>query len=87
MLCGNRCKYCSRREDLQFHLLFDDSGAHHHMGSIKRSKFYLACVKSGDAELVCRICHVRLHRLDRSCLNTALISLSNVKSEQPHGQG
>lgn len=57
-LCGGRCQTCSTTTDLQFHVLFDDHGAHHSFGSIKRQRFYLACVKGGDALLLCRKCHV-----------------------------
>lgn len=63
MLLGGRCLLCSGQTDLQFHVLFNDYGAHHHFGSVKRARFYLACAKAGDAVLLCRACHARQHTL------------------------
>jgi hypothetical protein len=87
MLLGSKCQNCPAREDLQFHLLFDDHGAHHKMQSVKRARFYLACAKEGLVRLLCRTCHNRAHFILRKTLRISDISVSNVKSTQPHGQG
>lgn len=86
-LLGGRCKSCSGTTDLQFHIHFDDAGAHHKFGSIKRAKFYLACAKLGDASLLCRTCHTHAHSRLRAQRNNSVRSVSYINSEHPQGQG
>lgn len=87
LFLGGKCKTCPSRTDLQFHLLFDDGGAHHKFGSIKRAQFYFACAKLGDCELLCRTCHARAHARLRAALKASVVSESKKKEEQPQGQG
>jgi hypothetical protein len=60
LLCGSKCCMCSATTDLQIHVKFDDYGAHHNLGSDRRWRFYLCCVKLSLAVMVCRSCHRRL---------------------------
>lgn len=48
------------------HIRFNDYGAHHHFGSIKRWRFYLACSLEGEAQLLCRGCHSRVTTVERA---------------------
>ena len=64
-LFNRKCLRCPATTDLQVHLLFNDYGAHHKFGSGRRWKFYLECVRGGDAELLCRRCHQRAEQLKR----------------------
>jgi len=64
-LLGRKCKRCPATSDLQVHLLFDDFGAHHNFGSVKRQRFYLKCAEAGDCVLLCRACHVIAERQKR----------------------
>ena len=78
LLLGGKCKRCPATTDLQVHLLFDDFGAHHKFGSVKRQKFYLKCAEAGDCELLCRACHVIAEREKRIAERAERIELAHI---------
>lgn len=75
---GGKCKRCPARVDLQVHLLFNDFGAHHKFGSVKRQRFYLKCAEGGDCELLCRACHVVAEREKKTQARVERIGLSHA---------